>query len=171
MLLFTLLIACVKEQPTTYQMLPQWVRSPAKGCAVGSARYRSDLGGINKEKATKLATERAMLGLTQWVGNSCQLYLRDTQKLCSPCIKTNDASLELKKETFKAKLLSNPTVSNQIEQEDFIHISLCIEPSHIQTISNEAGYAGETLDPDIEYCMSKMTANLERSRQEPPTEN
>ena len=160
--LMIFLISCAKEQPSTYQLLPNWVRKTSKGCAVGSARFRSDVGKINKEKALKLATERASLGLSAWIENSCQLYLREPQQLCSPCISTNDPTLETEKEKYRKQLLSRKTVSKQKEQDDFIHVEICITEKDIQGIADEVGYAGETLNPDIEHCMKKMTANLKR---------
>lgn len=159
---FMLSMACKKEQTSNYQMLPPWVRQTQKGCAVGSARFRSDVGEVNTEKALKMATQRATEGLKRWIENSCEVYLRDPEQLCSPCMTTNNIMLELEKDKFSKKLIEKKTITNQVEHNDFMHVEICIDEKNIQSIGDEAGYAGEELNPDIVYCMNKMTDNLRR---------
>ena len=58
--------------------------------------------------------------------------------------------------------MSNKSPTQNIEQNDFIHVEICIKEEDIKAISDAAGFAGETLNKDIEYCMTKMTQHLKK---------
>ena len=61
--------------------------------------------------------------------------------------------------------MASKTPSKTHEEEDFIHVEICIKTEDIQAIADAAGYAGETVNKEIEYCMKKMSNHLKQQQQ------